>query len=245
MVKYVQNIKILSYVIYMSVRNIIDNHKFEDKILKLDHYIEIYDHHFLEYKRKSETCCINILEIGVLGGGSIELWNEYFNGNCFIYALDINEKCMKFQKKYNNVKIFIGDQENKEFLNSIISQIPKLDIIIDDGGHKMNQQINSFEVLYTHLDYSGTYLCEDCHTSYWKKWDGGSENSFIEYTKKLIDNLNVLHTLSSGASRAWRNKNLSPEFAKDTLCITYYDSVVIIKKRHNRKEDLEMKTISK
>ena len=41
------------------------------------------------------------------------------------------------------------------------------DIVIDDGGHTMRQQIRSIETLFPLLADGGVYLVEDCHTSYW------------------------------------------------------------------------------
>jgi hypothetical protein len=64
---------------------------------------------------------VHILEIGVLEGGSIEMWIDYFGKeNCYIYAIDINDR----SKIIDNVKVFIGDQGNKDFINYIYSQIP-------------------------------------------------------------------------------------------------------------------------
>ena len=76
------------------------------------------------------------------------------------------------------------------------AKIPKIDILIDDGGHSMNQQIISFEELYSHIKEDGIYLCEDLHTSYWKTYGGGYKNkeSFIEYSKNFIDYINAFHS---------------------------------------------------
>ena len=62
-------------------------------------------------------------------------------------------------------------------------------ILIDDGGHTMEQQIVTFEELYDHINDGGIYLCEDVHTSYLEKFGGGyqKEGTFIEYSKKIID----------------------------------------------------------
>ena len=43
-------------------------------IQKWDHYIEIDDMFFSKYRGRE----VNILEIGVSQGGSIELWKKYF-----------------------------------------------------------------------------------------------------------------------------------------------------------------------
>lgn len=149
-------------------------------IHKWMHYFEIYEKWFEKYKNKP----VVILEIGVYQGGSLDMWRDYFGKNAMIYAIDINPECKKFEK--DNIRIFIGSQDDAVFLKSVKDQIPKLDILIDDGGHSMNQQIVSFKELYDHIKDDGLYVCEDLHTSYWKNYGGGykKEKSFIEFSKR-------------------------------------------------------------
>ena len=59
------------------------------------------------------------------------------------------------------------------FLKKLYAALPPLDILIDDGGHTMNQQITTFEVLFDKVKEDGIYLCEDLHTSYFKYFGGG------------------------------------------------------------------------
>lgn len=189
-----------------------------NSINKWIHYFEIYEFWFKEYKNKP----IVILEIGVFQGGSLKMWRSYFGENAKIFGIDINPECKQFETE--NTKIFIGSQEDPEFLNSIKKQLPKIDILIDDGGHYMNQQITSFETLYGHIKEDGVYLCEDLHTSYWKNYGGGFKepSSFIEYSKNLIDQLNAWHS---------RDSQLEvDEFSRITHSMHYYDSILVIKK---------------
>lgn len=107
---------------------------------------------------------------------------------------------------------------------NVSKQIPPLDIIIDDGGHTMIQQINTFEVLYDIVKPGGIYLCEDVHTSYWKDFGGGYQksNTFIEYMKKYIDKLNAYHSRESSLS--------VDKYTKSMNSIHFYDSIVLIEK---------------
>ena len=50
---------------------------------------------------------INILEIGVKMGGSIQLIKNYFKNLNKYIGLDINKDCKKFEKIFNNVDIYI------------------------------------------------------------------------------------------------------------------------------------------
>ena len=52
----------------------------------------------------------------------------------------------KFEEE--NTKIFIGSQTDEKFLTDLKSKIPNVDILIDDGGHTMKQQITTFNVLF-------------------------------------------------------------------------------------------------
>ncbi|HEX8547793.1 MAG TPA: class I SAM-dependent methyltransferase [Cytophagaceae bacterium] len=182
------------------------------------HYFDIYERYFSSYRDKE----VVILEIGVYQGGSINMWKEYFGNKAKIYAIDINPLCKRFESE--NVRIFIGSQSDRAFLQEVINEIPELDILIDDGGHYMDQQIISFEELYPHVKEGGIYLCEDLHTSYWKDYGGGLKKSdtFIEYSKNLIDLLNSWH---------YAPEQSITQFTRSTYSLHYYDSVLVIEKR--------------
>lgn len=189
-------------------------------IHKWRHYFEIYDRHFSHYRDKE----IHIVEFGVSQGGSLQMWKSYFGPKAKIYGIDINPNCKKLEEE--QVEIFIGDQEDRTFLRSLAESIPKIDILIDDGGHKMKQQINTFEELFPYVDGNGVYLCEDLHTSYWRKWGGGYKRrgTFIEYSKNFIDYVNAWH------SEQKRRIDVS-DFTKSVHSLHYYDSVLVIEKR--------------
>lgn len=187
-------------------------------IHKWVHYFEIYHKHFQRFVGKE---CV-ILEIGVDQGGSLQMWKHYFGSEAMIYGIDINPICKQYEEE--NIHIIIGSQSNREFLKELKSEIPKIDILIDDGGHTMEQQITTFEELFDHISDDGIYLCEDTHTSYWKEYGGGyaKNDSFIEFSKTLIDKLN-----------AWHIRNNEIAVSNLTLnvgSLHYYDSIFIIEK---------------
>ena len=39
--------------------------------------------------------------------------------------------------------------------------------MIEDGSHKSNDQITSFEKLWPSIKYNGIYLVKDTHSIYW------------------------------------------------------------------------------
>ncbi|MAF25943.1 hypothetical protein CL634_10265 [bacterium] len=198
---------------------------------KLMHYFEIYDRHFSKYVDKQPS----ILEVGVDYGGSVEMWDDYFGEGCKIYGVDLSERSKEIEKYMPNVKITLGDQGSVDFWDEYKKQTPKFDIIIDDGGHRMEQQITTFECMYDHIKDDGVYLCEDLHTSYFPKYGGGFKkpSTFIEYSKNFIDYINVWWWDHNGS------KETNPsdfEFRKKTNSIHFYDSVVVLEKRFCEEE---------
>jgi cephalosporin hydroxylase len=152
------------------------------------------------------------------------MWKDYFGSKARIFGVDINPLCRQFEE--DQVTIFIGDQANKTFLSGLKREMPRLDIVLDDGGHTMEQQINTFEVLYPHVSANGLYLCEDTHTSYWKRYGGGYRNpgSFIEYSKNLADALHAWHFENAGEHDV-------SEFTRSTYGLHFYDSILVMEKR--------------
>lgn len=154
----------------------------ERLIHKWNHYFQVYDRHFSRFRNKQ----IVVLEIGISQGGSLRMWKDYFGPNAIIYAIDIDPRCKQFEEE--NVNIFIGSQSDRKFLRGIKNEMPKVDILIDDGGHTMRQQRVSFEELFDHVKSDGVYLCEDLHTSYWLEYGGGHRRmkTFIDIAKTLL-----------------------------------------------------------
>lgn len=184
------------------------------------HYFEIYHRHFSRYRGKSPI----VLEIGVFHGGSLEMWHDYFGPGCSVFGIDADPRCKSLEGE--GTKILIGDQADRSFLARVRSELPIIDILIDDGGHKMEQQIATLEELYSHIAKDGIYLCEDLHTSYWSEFGGGyhKSDSFIEYSKALIDQLNAWY------SREPERFHVN-DFTQTTYSMHYYDSVLVIEKR--------------
>ena len=189
-------------------------------IHKWKHYFNIYDRYFSRYRGTD----VHVMEIGVFHGGSLQMWKHYFGPNAKIYGVDINPHCKQLEEE--QIEIFVGDQADRKFLRSIANAVPKIDILIDDGGHRMDQQINTFEELFPHIDKEGVYLCEDLLTSYFSKYGGGyrKKRSFIEYSKNFIDFINAWH------SEQPRKLNVS-DFTRSVYSLHYYGSILVIEKR--------------
>jgi hypothetical protein len=163
-----------------------------------------------------------MIEIGVMGGGSLDMWKEYFGPGSRIIGVDINSECKAYEAE--GVEVFIGSQDDPFLIDKIFSKYPRVDIVLDDGSHFMQHMIASFELMYNRLHSNGVYIVEDTHTCYWQEYGGGlkSEGSFIEFVKQKLDEINAVHT---------RNALRVSEFTRSTDCIAFYDSVVAFERR--------------
>ncbi len=109
----------------------------------------------LKDKRKSTK---KVLEIGIGGGASLLMWRDFFP-NAQIYGADILPLAL-----YNDerIKSFICDQTNKEDLQRLVDNIgPDVDLIVDDGSHKTEDQIFTCLTLMPIVNKKVIYIIED------------------------------------------------------------------------------------
>jgi hypothetical protein len=93
-----------------------------------------------------------------------------------------------------NVTMFYGSQDDVAVLNNVTSTKDYFDVIIDDGGHTMNQQITSFINLVPKVQSGGIYVIEDLLTSYMPTAGGGYllNSTTIELIKRLVDDIQTI-----------------------------------------------------
>lgn len=190
-----------------------------DKILhKWLHYFDIYERQFSRFRNKNPV----MLEIGVSGGGSLAMWRDYFGEGCQVIGVDINHECKRHEAP--GIEVFIGSQDDEKLIASILSKYHHIDIVLDDGSHKMSHMISTFEMLYDRISKNGIYIVEDTHTCYWEEYEGGlrKPTSFIEFTKDKLDEINAVHTRGALPVSA---------FTRSTDCIAIYDSIVAFERR--------------
>lgn len=115
-------------------------------------YIEVYEEILKPYRN---GC--SFMEIGVSQGLSMEMWADYFE-NSNLIGSDI--KCQSDEIRNNKRYKFIeSDATKPDFINKIGDT--KFDVIIDDGSHKKEDQINSYNLLKDRLNEGGIYVIED------------------------------------------------------------------------------------
>jgi hypothetical protein len=126
-------------------------------IWKWRHYFEIYDCHLSRFRGQP----VHVVEVGVLGGGSLQMWREYLGPEIRISGIDIDPACRELACE--GVEIFVGDQGDPAFWARFLENSPAIDVVIDDGGHTPYQQTVTLECLLPHIRPGGVYICEDIH----------------------------------------------------------------------------------
>jgi cephalosporin hydroxylase len=187
-------------------------------IHKWMHYFDIYDSHLTRFRGQPVT----LMEFGVYHGGSLQMWKHYLGAAARIVGVDINPACKGLEEP--QIEVHIGDQEDRAFVTALGELIGPIDIVIDDGGHTMTQQISTFEALFPALALGGVYVVEDLHTSYWEEYGGGyrAPGTFVEYAKDLIDQLHAWHS---------RDDQLTvTDYTTHVRAIHAYDSVIVFEK---------------
>ncbi|MCG7520507.1 CmcI family methyltransferase [Ruegeria sp. Ofav3-42] len=127
------------------------------RLHKWVHYFNICERHLERFRIKSPV----MLEIGVFGGGSLQMWKEYLGLGCKVIGIDINPECKEHE--YTDIEIFIGSQNDPELIEEISTKYPEIGVVLDDGSHMMPHMIASFEPLYHRLTKNGCCIVEDTH----------------------------------------------------------------------------------
>jgi len=174
---------------------------------------------------------ITLLEIGVLGGASLRMWEQYFP-NAKIHGIDIDPACNYCDRVRSTV--WIGDQCDAGFLDMVAESIGPIDIVIDDGGHRTPDQLISLNVLWPHVRPGGWYAIEDLGACYSKRFGGALRkfNTIVGRTKRLLDEMNAgcarpEYLYDPSVDQPFPRSVMADELA----AIHYYGQLVVFEKK--------------
>ena len=219
-----------------SIKDLFYNH--DGKITdKWSLYLDVYEEILKPFRDKP----LRLLEIGVFNGGSLEVWNKYFNNDDkVIVGLDIDKRCKDLKFSTDKIKVIVGNASDSNVLGLIKDLgIDQFDIIIDDGSHTSWDIVKTFNNLFPILKEGGLYIVEDLHCSYWKNFGGGLLDPFssIEFFKLLIDVVNYEHW-KKVRDVNWLLRDFKVTFGLDIdenelkkiHSVSFYNSLCVIKK---------------
>ena len=180
--------------------------------VKWESYFHIYEKILEQYKEKK----ITFVEVGVSAGGSLQMWRDYLGDKARIIGIDLNPEAKILEKQ--GFEIFIGNQSDPKFWKKFYEQIGTIDILLDDGGHRNIQQINTVHNSIQNINDGGLIIVEDTHSNYLKEFKNPSYFSFINFCNKIIENI---HRRCAGI-----NKNLNI-YSEKVHSINFYESIVV------------------
>lgn len=123
-------------------------------------YIDAYEEILKPYRETAHS----VLEIGLFSGQSLRMWEQYFLGE--VYGIDCDElpcgglqdlRPMIAERTHN---IIIMDGTKKSDIEKNFKGV-KFDVIIDDGSHQLEHQLESYNHFKSHIAKGGIYIIED------------------------------------------------------------------------------------
>lgn len=116
---------------------------------------------------------VDLLELGVFNGGSLELWRDYLPEGT-ITGLDLDPPAI--DDPSGRIRTYTGSQDDVALLDRIVRErAPEgFDLVIDDAAHVGRLSLVSFQALFAHVKPGGAYVVEDWGTGYWPDWGDGA-----------------------------------------------------------------------
>jgi len=202
-----------------------DNHHTGKGVWKWTQYFPAYERHLGKFIDKSWAGEeVHMAELGIFSGGSLEMWQAVFGPGLRLWGLDIALMTKQYQKDDTSgrTKIFNLDQTNAQSWNEWKKQVPKLDILIDDGLHLFTGQKASFDNILEHIAPGGVFMTEDISdgTRPGKK---ASRNDGPAYKEKYLD-------YSFEKTRALHYDSSHVQETIDS--VHYYPYLLVVEKRN-------------
>jgi hypothetical protein len=192
-----------------------------------------YTQHYAKYLGRYRAKPVRLLEIGIggydnptEGGASLRMWRSYFPKGR-IYGIDIHDKSVLDERR---IKTFRGSQADTEFLCAVVEATGGIDVVIDDGSHRCDHIITTFEFLFPRMNERGIYAIEDVQTSYWESYGGNDRDpdrpeTTMGYFKELIHGLNHEERPSQTDEPNYFDRNI--------LGVSFFHNLIVIEKGPN------------
>ena len=135
-------------------------------------YRNLMDDLFSKIRLKTKT----ILEIGIYKGGGLLAMQDYF-AQSFLWGVDIDRDTFISSERIQECG-WVDQLKLSTMIKNADHISTKLDLVIDDGWHHPESQINSLIAYLPYLNKGGTYIIEDIvHDKYY--------NYFLKVMKLL------------------------------------------------------------
>jgi hypothetical protein len=163
----------------ISLEEIADNSRTDKNTIHS--YLPLYQNLLISKKETAK----NVLEVGILGGGSIKLWHDFFV-NANVYGLDLMHINNVWDEIKNKERIKLStsfDAYHPNSFNHLYNLKIKFDFMLDDGPHTL-ESMKQFIRLYSQLmTDDGILIIEDVQS--WD-WIDTLKNEVPDHLKQYI-----------------------------------------------------------
>jgi len=124
-------------------------------------YIDVYQELFSIQRVAAK----NVLEIGLFQGHSMRMWEQYFI-YADVHGIDCSDQPiggladLRPMIAEGTHKIHIMDATSQEQIDDEFGDM-KFDVVIDDGNHNVNSQLQTIEIFKPRMNQGGIIVIED------------------------------------------------------------------------------------
>ncbi len=190
------------------------DHYMTDKHHEHDFFNLIYNDLFKSLRNEVKK----FVEVGIYDGESIRLWRDYFI-NAEIYGLDINPENADNKLGSTNrdrLTLIKMDQSNVDEIESFSSSHNDIDVILDDGSHRMYDQQITLAKMFKSLKSGGIFIIEDLHTSLeapmpekaWCGWGDPDKTITLDMLKEFQTNGKIVSDYMTEEEMDYLNNNI-------------------------------------
>ena len=163
---------------------------FTDKGSSHSYIQNFYEDEFKKYKEKN----INFLEIGIMSGGSLILWSNYFKNAKNIIGVDCTDEYLHPDcRDIEGVDYHFHDAYDKNFVKNLTN----LDIIIDDGQHTLDSQLDCIELYLPKLNKGGVLIFDDYIWEFYENIKDNPCYAINSYLNELTNKYKILKVTNS------------------------------------------------
>jgi len=190
------------------------HHYMTDKHHEHDFFNLIYNDLFKPLRNDVKK----FVEVGINDGESIKLWRDYFV-NAEIYCLDINPAQAEYKLSQHNkdrLNFVRMNQSKIEDIEMFSFEHNDIDIILDDGSHKMRDQQITLAKMFKSLKPGGIFIIEDLHTSLevvkpiksWCGWGDPSKTITLDMLRGFQNTGKIVSDFISDDEINYLNENI-------------------------------------